>query len=255
METTCWRCRAAPESALETDSAVSVCASSLRPSSEREGGDGSMRACASSIWKVSWRSMGPVSITIDDHMTYGSRSKILTTVRRRGGMNGSIACGRRQRTEGLSVSISSCYLVEWLNKSAVTGMTSTFRAPHSSHMSLIVGTGGRSPGFATILFQHSRQTHFSCLVFPMVMSSLKEVATGPVPFEGHSFKLTLPAKDVKLGFYGRVRRNFHHRAGSDTCASYSPCCCALIPTSNGRTGWYRPVVSISSVGLLLRPLS
>jgi len=85
-----------------------------------------------------------------------------------------------------SKSLLQPYLDEWLSKSAVTGITRTFRAPHSSHMSLIVGTGGLSPGFATILFQQSKQTHFSCFVFTIVISSLIGCAQfkRPVPHSG-----------------------------------------------------------------------
>ena len=68
---------------------------------------------------------------------------------------------------------------DWLSISALTFVTRTFCAPHWSHISLIVGTGGLSPGFATIRFQQFKQTHFS--VFTIIISS------GPAPFGGRAF--------------------------------------------------------------------
>jgi hypothetical protein len=51
-------------------------------------------------------------------------------------------------------------------------VTRTFSAPHSSQIILILGNGGASPGFATILFQHSKQIHFSRFAFSIIIPPL-----------------------------------------------------------------------------------
>ena len=58
-------------------------------------------------------------------------------------------------------SIRRTHRVAWLSVSVFTFVTSTFCAPHSSHIIRKLGNGGASPGFATSFFQHSRHIHFS----------------------------------------------------------------------------------------------